>query len=158
MTKKAKTNAMRILDAHNIPYSILEYDTADNLLDGVSVAQKINRPAGAVYKTLVTQSPDRQVYVFLIPVEKELHLKKAALAAGQKKLEMIPSKNLLQTTGYVKGGCSPIGMKKKFSTFAAQPFNGQAQVVVSGGQIGSQIELKVSDLLTITEAAEADLI
>ncbi|MDG5472802.1 Cys-tRNA(Pro) deacylase [Jeotgalibacillus sp. ET6] len=156
--KKAKTNAMRKLDAQKIPYSILEYEIADHLLDGVSVAQKINRPAEAVYKTLVTQSPDKQYYVFLVPAEKELHLKKAARTAGEKKLEMIPAKELLKVTGYIKGGCSPIGMKKKFPTFAAKPVIKEDIMIVSAGQIGMQIELKAEDLLDITEAKEADIV
>lgn len=160
MTKKqkGKTNAMRKLDAANISYGIIHYDQSDGLNDGISVARKIDRKADEVYKTLVTHSSSGQYYVFLVPVEKELDLKKAAHAAGEKKLEMIAVKDLLKVTGYMKGGCSPIGMKKKYPVFIAEEASSLQTVLVSGGQVGKQIELKVEDLLLAAEAVFTDIV
>jgi Cys-tRNA(Pro)/Cys-tRNA(Cys) deacylase len=110
-----------------------------------------------VYKTLVTQGASKQYYVFVIPVEAELDLKKAAKAAGEKKVEMIAVKDLLKVTGYVRGGCSPIGMKKLYPTFIDQVAEELETIIVSGGKIGFQIEMRVGDLLRITKGRLADL-
>ncbi|PPA69735.1 Cys-tRNA(Pro) deacylase [Jeotgalibacillus proteolyticus] len=157
MAKKGKTNAMRQLDANKIQYKIHEYDFADGLIDGISAARKISRSSNEVYKTLVTQSQSKNYYVFLVPVDRELHLKKAAAAAGEKKVEMIPVKDLQTITGYIKGGCSPIGMKKKFPTYIAKEAKELSTLIVSAGQIGKQIELETADLLSVTNASAADL-
>lgn len=156
--QKGKTNAMRQLDAANISYGIIHYDESDGQNDGISVARKTERQTDEIYKTLVTQSASKQYYVFLVPVEKELHLKKAAHAAGEKKIDMIAVKDLQKVTGYVKGGCSPIGMKKKYPTFLAKEASSLTAVLVSGGQVGKQIEVKVEDLLLAAEAVFADIV
>ncbi len=142
-----KTNAMRILDKDNIEYKINEYDVSDGKIDGVSVAEKTGSDPEEVFKTLVTQGVSKNHYVFVIPVLEELDLKKAAKVSGEKKVEMIPMKDLLKTTGYVKGGCSPIGMKKKFKTFIHSSAENQETIMVSGGKPGLQIEISPKDLL-----------
>lgn len=155
---KVKTNAMRILETRGISYRALSYDSRDGKIDGVSVAQKVERDPKTVYKTLVTQGNSGGVYVFIIPVEGELDLKKAAATAGEKKIEMIPVKDILKWTGYIRGGCSPIGMKKNYPTFIAQEALKFQNIIVSGGRIGIQIEIEVKDLLSLTKATVADLL
>ncbi|AJD92457.1 ybaK/ebsC protein [Jeotgalibacillus malaysiensis] len=150
---KGKTNAMRILDAASISYGTTEYDSKDGLTDGVSVAEKVGRKTDEVFKTLVAQGTSKQYYVFVIPVDRELNLKKAAAAAGEKKVEMIPMKSLQHITGYIKGGCSPIGMKKQFPTFIDETANMHQSILVSAGQIGKQIEINPEDLSRITDGA-----
>ncbi len=157
MAKTKKTNAMRILDRENIDYEMLTYENNDGKIDGISVAHKIGKELAQVFKTLVAQGNSKINYVFLIPVADELDLKKAAIAAGEKKVEMVPVKEILQLTGYIRGGCSPIGMKKSYETFVhftASDFDG---IVVSGGKIGTQIELAVTDLAKIVNAEFVDL-
>lgn len=149
---QAKTNAMRILDAQKIAYQTYQYDNKDGKIDGVSVAEKINKQTIMVYKTLVAQGASKNVYVFVIPVEKELDLKKAAKAAGEKKLEMLPVKDIQAFTGYIRGGCSPIGMKKLYSTFIDDSALKLESMIVSGGKIGLQIELNVESLIKLTAA------
>lgn len=149
---QVKTNAMRILDTKKIKYNLITYDNNDGKIDGVSVAQKINRDPQEVYKTLVAQGISKEIYVFIIPVEAELELKKAAKAAGEKKVEMIPVKDIQKWTGYIRGGCSPIGMKKNYPTYIDQSANKLETIIVSGGKIGIQIELNTTDLQTVTEA------
>lgn len=155
--KKGKTNAMRILDKEKVEYNIMTYLSEDGKIDGVSVANKIGKDVKTVYKTLVAQSVSKTYYVFIIPVEDELDLKKAAKAAGEKKIEMIPVKDITKVTGYVRGGCSPIGMKKSFPTLLDQQAESLATIIVSGGMIGMQIELDVHSLLAITQATLADI-
>ena len=111
-----KTNAVRIVEAAGIPYEMHEYEAPEGFLDGVSVAKALGQEPGSVFKTLVTVGQSREYYVCEIPVDKELDLKKAAKHFGEKKLEMLPSRLLTATTGYIKGGCSPVGMKKEFPT------------------------------------------
>ncbi|MFB1081989.1 Cys-tRNA(Pro) deacylase [Jeotgalibacillus sp. JSM ZJ347] len=147
---KGKTNAMRMLDAASISYGTTEYDSKDGLTDGVSVAEKVGRKTEEVFKTLVAQGVSKQYYVFVIPVDRELNLKRAAAAAGEKKVEMIPMKNLQQITGYIKGGCSPIGMKKQFPTFIDETAKVQHTILVSAGQIGKQIDINSADLSQVT--------
>ncbi|MGJ7920658.1 Cys-tRNA(Pro) deacylase [Neobacillus sp. LXY-4] len=149
---QAKTNAMRILDAQKIAYQTYQYDNKDGKIDGVSVAEKINKQTVMVYKTLVAQGASKNVYVFVIPVEEELDLKKAAKAAGEKKLEMLPVKDIQAFTGYIRGGCSPIGMKKLYSTFIDDSALKLESMIVSGGKIGLQIELNVESLIKLTAA------
>ena len=155
---KVKTNAMRILDQNKIDYSVMTYEKNDGKLDGISVAGKIEKDPKSVYKTLVAQGNSRNNYVFVIPVEAELDLKKAAKAAGEKKIEMVPVKDIEKLTGYVRGGCSPVGMKKQYSTFIADSATRLESIVVSGGKIGTQIELSVEDLKIVTKAAMEDIL
>lgn len=152
MAKIKKTNAIRLLDSENISYIATEYDVSDNLIDGVSVAQKVGKDPEEVFKTLVTVGHSGENYVFVIPVTGELDLKKAAKAAGEKKIEMIPMKDLLKTTGYVKGGCSPLGMKKSFSTFVDEQIEIVESITFSGGKVGLQLTVVTGDFLRSTGA------
>ncbi|KON86026.1 cysteinyl-tRNA(Pro) deacylase [Sporosarcina globispora] len=155
---KGKTNAMRMLDAQKVDYELITYDNLDGKIDGVSVAAKIGKDPKAVYKTLVVQGQSKQIYVFIIPVAEELDLKKAAKAAGEKKVEMIPVKDIQKLTGYIRGGCSPVGMKRQYPSFIDAKAAELDQIIVSGGKIGMQIELKVEDLEKAIRADLADVI
>ncbi|MFJ8246642.1 Cys-tRNA(Pro) deacylase [Peribacillus asahii] len=148
----SKTNAMRLLDAKKIDYQMMGYDNQDGKIDGLSVAEKIGKNPESVFKTLVAYGAPQHVYVFVIPVGEELDLKKAAKAAGEKKIEMLHVKDLLKWTGYIRGGCSPIGMKKLYPTFVDDSAENLDTIIVSGGKIGTQIELTVENLLAATEA------
>ncbi|TYS46880.1 Cys-tRNA(Pro) deacylase [Bacillus infantis] len=152
---QGKTNAMRLLDAARLEYNSLSYDSKDGKIDGVSVAGKIGRDPEQVYKTLVAQA-GRNVYVFIIPVEAELDLKKAAKAAGEKKVEMIPVKDIQKLTGYIRGGCSPVGMKKLYPTFIDSQGEELESIIVSGGKIGLQIELAPERLKELIKAEWKD--
>ena len=154
---QGKTNAMRILDAKKVIYDLITYDSLDGKIDGVSVAQKINKDPKYVYKTLVAQGNSKQNYVFIIPVEAELDLKKAAKAAGEKKIEMIPVKDIQKLTGYIRGGCSPVGMKKLYPTFIEEQAVELGKIVVSGGKIGIQIEISLKDLQEVIQARLVDI-
>lgn len=157
MGKSKKTNAMRLLDRGRVDYKVHEYEVIDGKTDGVSVARTLGLDPKTVFKTLVTKAVSRNHYVFVIPVDEELDLKKAAKAAGEKKIEMIPMKDLLSTTGYVHGGCSPIGMKKPFKTFIHERVMAGDRIICSGGRIGMQVDLKVEELLRVTGAELADV-
>ncbi|WP_418027781.1 Cys-tRNA(Pro) deacylase [Paenibacillus sp. JJ1722] len=152
----SKTNAMRILDGQHIQYNILSYDHQDGKIDGMNVAEKIERAPEMVFKTLVAHGK-QNLFVFVIPVHKELDLKKAAKSAGEKKIEMLPVKDLQKYTGYIRGGCSPIGMKKLYPTFIDEPALELEAIVVSGGKIGTQLELSPHDLALIIQAQFTDL-
>lgn len=158
MAKMKKTNAMRILDQKKISYNVLTYDESDGRIDGISVAEKIDRNTDIVYKTLVAQGNSKNMYVFILPVTDELDLKKAAKASDEKKIEMIPVKEILKLTGYVRGGCSPIGMKKEYKTFIDLKVSEIEKIIVSAGKIGAQIELKVSELVEVVAAELASLV
>lgn len=157
MAKQAKTNAMRILDSKKIDYELITYDSQDGKIDGVSVAEKIGKDPKQVYKTLVAQGASKQLYVFIVPVEKELNLKKGAHACGEKKIEMIPVKDIQKWTGYIRGGCSPVGMKKQYPTVVDESAKELSSIIVSGGKIGVQMELKLQDLLSVTGGKIAGL-
>ncbi len=135
-----KTNAMRILDKAGNSYNTYTYDSSDGLTDGISVAEKIGKPVDQVYKTLVTQGISREYYVFVIPVAEELNLKAAAKAVGEKAVEMIKVTDINKVTGYIRGGCSPIGMKKDYKTVLDISCEALDTIVVSAGKIGHQIE------------------
>lgn len=152
-----KTNAMRILDARKIPYDVLTYENKDGKIDGVSVAAKVGRDPHEVYKTLVTQGSSKNIFVFVIPVEAELDLKKSAKAAGEKKIEMIPVKDIQKWTGYIRGGCSPVGMKKDYKTFLDESCQHLSSMVVSGGKIGLQLVVSPEQLKEITGAELEDI-
>ncbi|MGG0719016.1 Cys-tRNA(Pro) deacylase [Robertmurraya massiliosenegalensis] len=156
--KVSKTNAMRILDKKKIGYELLVYENKDGKIDGLSVAEKIGKDPARVFKTLVAQGTSKELYVFIIPVADELDLKKGAKAAGEKKIEMIPVKDIQKWTGYIRGGCSPVGMKKAYPTFIHDSAHELERILVSGGKIGLQIELNVTDLQKTTDAKIVDLI
>lgn len=149
---------MRILDAQKVSYTVMTYNNEDGKIDGISVAHKVGKDPQQVYKTLVTLGSSRNLYVFVIPVGVELDLKKAAKAANEKKIEMIPVKDIQKWTGYIRGGCSPIGMKKHYQTFINETAKSLETIVVSGGKIGLQIELRLEDLQSVTEAVLQDII
>lgn len=146
-----KTNAMRILDKAKIPYTVHTYE-AGEAVDGITVAGKIGRPPEQVFKTLVTKGRDGY-FVFVLPAAAELDLKKAARAAGQKAVEMIPVKDLLKITGYIRGGCSPVGMKKAFPTVIASEAEALDTIIVSAGRIGWQMELAPESLRNLIGAS-----
>ncbi len=154
--KQAKTNAMRLLEQQGIPYIPHEYTAKDGAIDGISVAQKTGQDPRCVFKTLVTHAENRY-FVFCIPVAEELDLKAAARAAGEKNIAMLPLAEITKVTGYVRGGCSPLGMKKQYPTFIDASANTLAKIVVSGGKIGLQIELEPSLLGAATGAVFAAL-
>ena len=150
-----KTNVMRLLDAAKIPYGSYEYAAPDGALSGVEVARQLGLEEERVFKTLVTQASSGKYYVFVIPVAEELNLKKAASAVHEKKIEMIKSRELLPLTGYIHGGCSPIGMKKPFSTFFDSEVEKWETVMVSAGKIGWQVELAPAALMELTRGKTA---
>lgn len=140
-----KTNVMRILDSKKLSYK--EYYYGDTkAISGVEVAAALNEDPNIVFKTLVTVSKSKNYYVFMIPVEKELDLKKCATSVNEKSVEMIPQKELLPLTGYIHGGCSPIGMKKQFKTVIDESCNNYSSIIFSGGKIGYQVEVELNDL------------
>lgn len=140
--KKAapKTNAMRYLEKNKIPHREILYES-DGFMDGVSIAEKLGQPLEKTFKTLVTVGRSKTYYVFVAPVAKELDLKKAAAAAGEKSVEMIHVKDITAITGYVRGGCSPLGMKKQFKTVVHESALEHDTILFSGGRLGAQIEM-----------------
>ena len=155
--KEEKTNVMRTLEQKKIPYTAHSYDP-DGPIDGVSVAQILGQPPEQVFKTLVTKGASGAYYVFDIPVAENLDLKKGAKAVGEKSIAMLPQKELLPLTGYVHGGCSPVGMKKQFPTVFHETVNELALVAVSAGKIGHQVQVKPDDLLNLLRAKTADVV
>lgn len=151
-SSKHKTNAVRIVEGKKIPYQLYEYDASGGFVDGVSAANATGLELDTVFKTLVLQGASREYYVCVIPVAKELNLKKAARHFGEKKVEMIHVRDITKITGYIKGGCSPVGMKKSFRTAVDQSAEALEQIVVSGGKVGLQMELPVEGLLRVTGA------
>ena len=145
MKKEEKTNVMRVLEAKKVPYQSHNY-LDSGAISGTEVAKALGQNPDAVFKTLVTVSKSKKYYVFLVPVEKELDLKKAASCVGEKKIEMLKAKELLPLTGYIHGGCSPIGMKKFFPTFIDASAAKQDTIFFSGGKIGFQVQLSLADL------------
>lgn len=156
MKKMEKTNVMRVLDQMNITYREHTYDSTE-AISGTEVASILGEDPDQVFKTLVTVGASRQNYVFVIPVTRELNLRKAARAAGEKSIQMIKSKELLPLTGYVHGGCSPIGMKKFFSTFLDETAMLFDTILFSGGRIGFQVEMNPEDLRAVIPFEYADL-
>ena len=155
--KEEKTNVMRTLDQKKIPYTAFSYDP-NGPIDGVSVAAETGLDAAGVFKTLVTKGASGAYYVFDIPVAENLDLKKAAKAVGEKSIAMLPQKELLPLTGYVHGGCSPVGMKKQFPTVFHETVNELDLIAVSAGKIGHQVQVKPDDLLTLLRAKTADVV
>ena len=157
MAKPVKTNVLRHLDAAKIPYETREYDVSDENYDGKLVAEKVGLPAEMVCKTLVLTGDKVKYLVCVIPVEKELDLKAVARATGNKSVAMLPQKELLPLTGYLRGGCSPIGMKKAFPTYIQADVQALERVSVSAGVRGCQVILAVDALIGCTRAAFAEL-
>jgi Cys-tRNA(Pro)/Cys-tRNA(Cys) deacylase len=157
MKKEEKTNVCRVLDGKKITYEIHSYEP-DATMTGEEIAAILGEDPDRVFKTLVTQGKSGAYYVFAIPVKEELDLKKAAKAAGEKAVSMIKQKELLPLTGYVHGGCSPIGMKKQFVTFIHETAAGFDHVFVSAGKVGFQIELSPSDLIAVAGCKVADIV
>ena len=155
---KVKTNALRRLDQQRISYELLQYNPEDGKIDGVSVAEKIGESPRYVFKTLVTISPSKNLYIFIIPVAAELDLKRAARVAGEKKVELLPVADLQKYTGYIRGGCSPVGMKKQYRTFIDKQAEELNVIIVSAGKIGLQMKMRAEDLLNVTNGQMATLI
>ena len=154
--KDEKTNVMRLLDQHGVPYTPHFYDP-DGPIDGLSVAKSVGADPEAVFKTLVTRGASGGYYVFDIPVGDSLDLKKAARAVGEKSIAMLPQKELLPLTGYVHGGCSPVGMKKPFPTVFHETVILFDTIYVSAGKIGAQVETDPNALMALIGAATADV-
>lgn len=155
--EKIKTNVMRVLDSRKLSYKSYEYEAGETAPSGGEVAAMLGLDPARVFKTLVTVGASREHYVFMIPVLRELDLKKAARAVGEKNIEMIKSKELLPLTGYVHGGCSPIGMKKQFRTVVDISAEGLETIYFSAGKIGFQVELPPEDLKKVVDYSFADL-
>ncbi len=157
MKKEAKTNAMRILDRNKISYKEHLYES-DGFADGVTIASKLNQPTERVFKTLVAVGKSRNYYVFVVPVAEELNLKAAAAAVGEKSVEMIHVKDINSVTGYIRGGCSPIGMKKQFKTVINDSAQNFDNIIFSGGRRGAQIEMNPNELADLIGADFAHII
>lgn len=153
-----KTNAIRLLEASRIQHTTHNYSVDEDDLSGITVANKIGAEPDSVFKTLVASGDKTGINVFCIPVTAELDLKKSATASGNKKIEMLKMKSLLPVTGYIRGGCSPIGMKKKFPVYIDETSQVFDKIFISAGTRGTQICISPNDLLTITDARFADLI
>ena len=148
---------MRVLDGKKISYKSHTYEP-DAAMSGEEIAGILGEDPGMVFKTLVTQGKSGAYYVFVVPVREELDLKKAAKASGEKSVSMIKQKELLPLTGYVHGGCSPIGMKKQFPTFIHETATQSDRIFVSAGRVGYQIELKPQELILVSKAVVADIV
>ena len=157
MGKQDKTNCMRVLESKKIAYTPHLYE-ADPTLSGEEIAGILGEEPGQVFKTLVTVGKPQKYYVFVIPVNAELNLKKAAAAVGEKSVSMIPQRDLLPLTGYVHGGCSPIGMKKRFPSYIHESAVSLERIYVSAGRVGCQAELAPADLIRAAELKTADLV
>ena len=157
MAKEQKTNAMRILDKNKIAYTVNTYE-CDEFIDAVTVANQLGQPYESSYKTLVAVGKSGGHYVFVVPIAKELDLKAAARAVGEKSVELIHVKEIFGLTGYIRGGCTPIGMKKVFPTVIHESVHDFDTVIISGGRIGAQILIAPADLIKVTRAKTADII
>ncbi len=157
MKNNDKTNVMRILDSKKIEYASHSYET-DATMSGAEITGILGEDSEKVFKTLVTQGKSKSYYVFVIPVKEELDLKKAAKASGEKAIAMIKQKDLLPLTGYVHGGCSPVGMKKQFKTFVHETASNLDKMFVSAGKVGFQVELSPEDLKSVVGFEYADIV
>lgn len=153
-----KTNVMRILEKAKINYTAHEYPHGKEAVDGVSVAKLLGQNPECVFKTLVTKGVSGGYFVFVVPVAEELDLKKAAKSVGEKSVEMVHVKDILKVTGYIRGGCSPIGMKKKYTTVFHESCLENPNIIVSAGKIGYQIDLEPKTLIEFTDGKCADII
>lgn len=157
MGKEVKTNAMRILDRNKVGYDINLYD-CDEFIDAIKIADELHQPYGQTFKTLVTVAKSGEHYVFVIPIAEELDLKKAAASVGEKAVSMIHVKEITALTGYVRGGCTPIGIKRQFRTVIHSSAHDFERIIISGGRIGAQIFVAPDDLAKVTHAEFADII
>ena len=157
MGKQDKTNCMRVLESKKIPYTPHLYEV-NPALSGEDIAGLLGEKPDQVFKTLVTVGRPQKYYVFVIPVNRELNLKKAAAAVGEKSVSMIPQKELLPLTGYVHGGCSPIGMKRRFPSYIHESAAELEKIFVSAGRVGCQAELSPADLIRVAELKVVDLV
>lgn len=155
--KEAKTNAMRILDRNKISYRVNYYE-CDEFVDGVHIADQLGQSYEMTFKTLVMMGKSKQYYVFALPIAEEVDLKKAAKSVGEKSLEMVHVKDINQVTGYIRGGCTPIGMKKEYPTVIHESAKDLPEIIISGGKLGVQIFLAPEDLLKVTSGHYADII
>lgn len=155
--KEVKTNAMRILDKNKIAYGVNTYE-CDEFIDGVHIADKLNQPYEISFKTLVAVGKSKANYVFVIPVDKEIDFKKAAKVVGEKSVELVPVKDIQGLTGYIRGGCTPIGMKKLFPTVIQESAKNYEKIIVSGGKLGLQLELSPTDLCAVVKGEYGDVI
>lgn len=155
--KVQKTNALRIIESASISYETYSYTVEEDALDAITVANKIGAPAETVFKTLVVVSDKNTYFTFVIPGNFELNLKKAAVISSVKKLELLPLKELQPVTGYIRGGCSPVGMKKLFPTYIDETALLHEYIFVSAGVRGLQVKIQPSDLLSLTNGFFADL-
>lgn len=153
--KVHKTNAMRMLEQLKIPYAVHEYEWSEDHLDARHVLQSMRAEVGAVYKTIVLVGDKNGVNVAVLPAERELDLKALARVSGNKRIELLELDKLEETTGYIRGGCSPVGMKKRFPTYLAEEAKQEEQILVSAGKRGLQVELAPQDLLRATNATIA---
>lgn len=156
MGKELKTNAVRILDKNKINYELLTYE-CDEFIDGLHTAEKTGAPVDQSYKTLVMQGKSKKYYVFVIQIANEVDLKAAARAVSEKSVEMIPVKDITAITGYVRGGCSPLGMKKQFPTVIDSSAEVYDEIYISGGRIGTTIKLNPNDLIKVIRGSYADI-
>lgn len=157
MGKELKTNAMRILDKNKVSYDIIQYE-CDAFIDGLHTAELTGAPVKQSFKTLVLQGKSGQYYVFVIPIADEIDLKAAAKTVGEKSVELLPVKEITAVTGYVRGGCTPLGMKKQFPTVIQENAADYDTVYISGGRIGMSIVLNPADLVRVTRARCADVV
>lgn len=157
MGKEVKTNAMRILDRQKIPYQLNTYE-CDEFIDGVHIADALGQDYAMSFKTLVMKGKSGQYYVFTLPVDQEVDMKKAAKAVGEKNVEMVHVKDIQAVTGYIRGGCTPIGMKKQYPTVIHSSAQELDEMIVSGGCLGKQILLNPQDLLRVTRGTFADIV
>lgn len=155
--KETKTNAVRILERNKIEFETMTY-ACDEFIDGIHIADQLGIPHDIVYKTIVTTGKSKEHYVFVLPIEKEIDFKKAAKSVGEKSLEMLPLKDLTQLTGYVRGGCTSIGMKKQFPTVIDRSASDLPEIIVSGGKLGLQLKLSPHDLAKVVRAEFADVV
>lgn len=155
--KEVKTNAMRILDKNKISYETINYE-CDEFIDGLHTAEKTGAPVEQSFKTLVAQGKSKEYYVLVIPIAEEVDLKKAAKVLGEKSIEMIHVKDITKVTGYVRGGCSPLGMKKLYPTIIQESAETFDMIDVSGGRIGSTIKVNPQELARVVNAKFADFI
>lgn len=146
--KEIKTNAMRILEKKKIPYEVLQYE-CDEFIDGLHTAQKTGAPVEQSFKTLIVQGKSKEYYVVVIPIALEIDLKKAAKAVGEKSVELIHVKDITKVSGYVRGGCSPLGMKKQYATIIHESALAYEEIYVSGGRIGTTLKLNPRDLAEV---------
>lgn len=157
MGKEVKTNAMRILERSKIPYKLNRYECKE-FIDGVHIADMLGQRYDMSFKTIVTIGKSGGYYVFALPVDKELDLKKAAKAASEKNVELLPVKDINKVTGYIRGGCTPIGMKKQYPVIIHESALVFDEIIISGGRIGEQIFISPKDLLSVKNGKTADVI